>query len=315
MTTTDASKNNILPLAIVTGAARGIGRAAAELLAHQKGFNIVLVIRDIELGKDVENEIRKIWSHVHSIPCSDLGSHAEVQKLKKVVQEEKFPKSPLKVLVNCAAECPKNQVLRKRLRKPMNGPSSTVEAKASEVSEELVDAQFSSNVLAYHFMIKEFVKNQIICDNTYIVNVASNWAGDVDLDDFNFSRRTYDNDSAYRQSKACDRMLTKEWSDHFKEQQGKQNKLEAQYNIFVNSCHPGDPCTKLSTALGYNLYASKDCRSSCKSIMYLATKVDTSGGWYEADGSKQHCGYMSDRYKQERKKLWEICESFCVSDS
>ena len=314
MTTTDAPTNNILPLAIVTGSARGIGRAAAELLAHQKAFNIVLVIRDIERGKDVENELRKIWPHVHSIPCSDLGSYIEVQKLRKEVQE-KFPKSPLKILINCAAECPENQVLRKRLRKPTNVPPSTFEAKASEVSEELVDAQFSSNVLAYHFMIREFVNNQNICDNTYIVNVASNWAGDVNLDDFNFSRRRYDNDSAYRQSKACDRMLTKEWSDYFKEQHGGQNKFDTQNNIFVNSCHPGDPCTKLSTALGYNLYASKDCRSSCKSIMHLATKVNSSGGWYEADGSKQHCGYMSDRYKQERTKLWEICESFCISDS
>ena len=305
MTTLDSSKKENLPLAIVTGAARGIGRAAAELLALQKAYNVILVIRDIERGRNVEIELQKVWPHVHFIPCDDLGSYPDVQKLRKEIQDKRFPNSPLQILINCAAECPESQILKKRLRK----------TEASKISEELVDAQFSSNVLAYHYMIKEFFMNQNVCKEAYIVNVASNWAGDVDLDDFNFTKRGYDNDSAYRQSKVCDRMLTKIWTDFFGQSNNKSNNLGIQSNIHVNSCHPGDPCTKLSTALGYNLYATKDCRSSCKSIMHLATKVDSSGGWYEADGSKQHCTYMSDRFIRERKKLWEICESFCVSNS
>ena len=41
-----------------------------------------------------------------------------------------------------------------------------------------------------------------------VVNVASYWAGGLDLEDLEFKRRRYDNDAAYRQSKQADRMLT-----------------------------------------------------------------------------------------------------------
>jgi NAD(P)-dependent dehydrogenase (short-subunit alcohol dehydrogenase family) len=41
-----------------------------------------------------------------------------------------------------------------------------------------------------------------------VVNVASTFAGDLDLDDLQFEHRPYDGMSAYAQSKACDRMLT-----------------------------------------------------------------------------------------------------------
>ena len=299
------SQNDALPLAIITGAARGIGKAAAELLCLQKAYDVILVVRNAQLGKTVETELRKSWPRVHSVTCSDLGSFTSVEKLHKEIQEEKFPKYPIKILINCAAECPNNQILKKRLRKKSNDlPDS---------SEELVDAQFSSNVLAYHFMIKTFFQNMnSISEESYIVNVASNWAGDVDLKDFSFIRRGYDNDSAYRQSKALNRMLTKQWSDFFQSPSKSDGSCFNPKTIHVNSCHPGDPCTKLSTALGYNLYASKDCRSSCKSILSLATQADSSGGWYEADESKIYCVYMSDTFKKERQILWDICESFAV---
>ena len=62
------------------------------------------------------------------------------------------PKSQLQILINCAAECPETQILKKRLRK----------TEASKMSEELVDSQFSSNVLAYHYMIKEFFEDLTI---------------------------------------------------------------------------------------------------------------------------------------------------------
>ena len=48
--------------------------------------------------------------------------------------------------------------------------------------------------------------------------------------------------------------------------------------------------------------------------MYLATEAKTSGGWYEADGSKQYCKYMSDKFRTQRQKLWDTCESFVIGD-
>jgi NAD(P)-dependent dehydrogenase (short-subunit alcohol dehydrogenase family) len=41
-----------------------------------------------------------------------------------------------------------------------------------------------------------------------VVNVASTFASDLDLEDLEFEHRPYDGMQAYAQSKACDRMLT-----------------------------------------------------------------------------------------------------------
>jgi NAD(P)-dependent dehydrogenase (short-subunit alcohol dehydrogenase family) len=61
-----------------------------------------------------------------------------------------------------------------------------------------------------------------------IVNVASNYAGNVDLDDLFFEKRKYTSNDAYMQSKACDRMLTKAAANAFQED-----------DIIVTACHPG----------------------------------------------------------------------------
>jgi len=62
-----------------------------------------------------------------------------------------------------------------------------------------------------------------------IVNVASYWAGGLNLDDVEFKNRHYNNDSAYRQSKQANRMLSTYSSS-----------LLAPDGIKVNACHPGE---------------------------------------------------------------------------
>merc|ERR1719430_1974801 len=119
-----------------------------------------------------------------------------------------------------------------------------------------------------HAFLNESFSQSGIC----AVNISSNWAGDLDLKDLNFTSRGYDPDAAYRQAKQADRMLTQEWA----------RRLGSGYTLV--SCHPGDPCTKLSTALGYNLHASKDCsRVVAENILPLLEYVEdlVSGDWYE----------------------------------
>jgi NAD(P)-dependent dehydrogenase (short-subunit alcohol dehydrogenase family) len=59
------------------------------------------------------------------------------------------------------------------------------------------------------------------------VNVASYWAGGLDLTDLEFKRRNYDNDKAYRQSKQANRMLSAAFAEKLKPHQ-----------IAVKACHP-----------------------------------------------------------------------------
>ena len=81
-----------------------------------------------------------------------------------------------------------------------------------------VEMQFAVNVLGYYRMITHFAPKMAGSSDPRIVNVASYWAGGLDLSDLEFKRRRYDNDSAYRQSKQADRMLTAAFAERLKPQ-------------------------------------------------------------------------------------------------
>ena len=98
---------------------------------------------------------------------------------------------------------------------------------------------------------------------------------------------------------------------------------------FVNSCHPGDPCTTLSTALGYNTYCNPPSRKEIEldqTIPYLCGLVksgsrsgdavlSTTGGWYDGGTNPSRCRFGDDTSttaKNCRQHLYDICDSFAV---
>jgi len=87
-------------VAIVTGAARGIGKAIAKTLAEE-GVKVVIVDIDARNGKEVVEEIRKERGEAFFI-CVDISKRKEVESaVKKVIQQ--FGK--IDILVNNAALC------------------------------------------------------------------------------------------------------------------------------------------------------------------------------------------------------------------
>lgn len=320
---------------IVTGASQGIGRAIAEYVAIQRSiqhtkagittpqesYSLVMVGRNVARGSEAADAIRRAagGSFPAVFEACDLSNYDDVVRLKgrissmahganevdggtKAAKEDEDFR--VGILVNDAAECPSRQELV--LRKQMQG--------AEEKIVEL-DKQFATNVLGYHFMLNVFRDNfapQVNIEGnlnnirpTHIINIASNWAGNLDLSDLQFQRRGYDNDTAYRQSKQCNRMLTKAWSEKLKG------------SAIVNSCHPGDPCTTLSKALGYNLWSSQPSRRMIERdtpIPFLCgfsqDDVTISGGWFQGPSEKpmrcQFAGMIKDT-----EKIFEVCEGFC----
>jgi NAD(P)-dependent dehydrogenase (short-subunit alcohol dehydrogenase family) len=130
-----------------------------------------------------------------------------------------------------------------------------------------------------------------------VVNVASYYAGDLDLDDLEFKRRRFDKRLAYRQSKQANRMITV-----------KQAEELADVGIAVNSCHPGNPSSVLSRNLGFGGAQSPD--SSARTPVMLARGelgADVSGRYF-ADGSEARCEFAEDRNSIER--LYEICQRY-----
>jgi len=293
---------------IVTGSSQGIGKAIAESIAAHRASGdatqqhmLVLVGRNAGLGNAAAQQVQKLAGNNSIVwfESCNLGDYQQVLEMKNRIQEKAADDFSIGILVNDAAECPRQQNFVQIAQRQPGGQVAMVD----------VDSQFATNVLGYHFMIKEFC-DHFVADNddvppTHVVNVASNWAGGLDLSDLSFRKRGYDNDSAYRQSKQCDRMLSKLWSD----------KLP---NARINSCHPGDPCTTLSKDLGYNLWASAPTRNMIERSTPIPTlcgfgpKPVGTGGWYEgSSGTPGRCRFAN--LGSQSQQLFDICESFCVT--
>ena len=129
------------------------------------------------------------------------------------------------------------------------------------------------------------------------MNVASYWAGGLDLNDLEFRRRSYHNDAAYRQSKQANRMLTVAFA----------HRLAGQ-GITVNACHPGDVNSVLSNNLGFGGHQSPD--EGARTPVWLATSQvgeSTTGRYFEQMRDVK-CRFGRDRAAVEA--LFEACGAY-----
>jgi retinol dehydrogenase-13 len=127
-----------------------------------------------------------------------------------------------------------------------------------------------------------------------VVNVASYWAGDLDLADLEFKRRRYDNNQAYRQSKQADRMLTVSFAERLKP-----------FGVSVNACHPGDVRSALSNNLGFVGHQTPD--EGARTPVWLALEPighEQSGKYFEQMQAVR-CPFAADR--ESVNGLYEAC--------
>jgi retinol dehydrogenase-13 len=154
--------------------------------------------------------------------------------------------------------------------------------------------QWAVNVLAYVWMTEGLSPFMAGVADARIVNVASYWAGGLDIADPEFRRRKYDNDTAYRQAKQANRMLTVAYAQRLKEM-----------GVTVNACHPGDVNSKLSNAFGFG--GSETPEEGAATPLYLALDPSLRGvtGKYYEHRQPVACNFSSDREKVEA--LFRIC--------
>ena len=186
-------QDNDTKVFLVTGATGAIGKAIAQRLADIEGSEVVLVCRDKLKAEKAVNEIIGITNNprVRS-ELADLGRHQDIRDLANRWS------GPLHALVNNAACTPRDR----------------------QETPEGIEMQFATNVLGYFWMTDEFTEILKASAPARVVNVASYWAGGLDLNDLEFKRRNYDNDKAYRQSKQADRMLSAAFAEKLKPFQG-----------------------------------------------------------------------------------------------
>lgn len=113
-----------------------------------------------------------------------------------------------------------------------------------------------------------------------IVNVASYWASDLDLDDLEFKRHCYHNGTAYRQPKQANRMLTAAIAEQLQP-----------FNITVNACHSGNVNSQLSNNLGFGGHESSD--EGAETSVWLATSPE---GQEKTGAYFEHRQQTSDRF-------------------
>jgi len=205
-------------LALVTGATGAIGKAIALEIAQQPGHEVVLLCRDPDKADKAVNEITRLSGNQrvrHEVV--DVSSKDSIKAVAQRLQ------NPVHVLVNNAAITPR------RRQETATG----------------IELQFATNVLGYFWLTRALAEHLRAGSHARVVNVASYWAGDLDLDDLEFRRRPYNNNTAYRQSKQANRMLTVAFAERFR-----------QNGVTVNACHPGDVNSNLSNKLGFGGHES-----------------------------------------------------------
>jgi NAD(P)-dependent dehydrogenase (short-subunit alcohol dehydrogenase family) len=194
----------------VTGATAGIGKEAAWGLARL-GADVVLVGRNPTRAAAARDELiaRGATAARLSIATADLSRVAAVAGLADDLLL-RYPR--IDVLLNNAGCYPDRRVI------------------TSEGFEEC----WATNVLAYEVLTTRLLP-AIEATRGRVVLVASTRAGDLDVDDVDFTRRRWSGVTAYGQSKQANRMLGWAWA----------RKLEGT-GVTVNVAHPGGVATNIA---------------------------------------------------------------------
>ncbi len=263
-------QDNDIKVYLVTGATGAIGKAIAQRLAALDGSEVVLVCRDQLKAEQTVNEIIDITNNPKvRYELADLGRHQDIRELANRWS------GPLHALVNNAACTPRDR----------------------QETPEGIEMQFATNVLGYFWMTDEFTEILKASVPARVVNVASYWAGGLDLDDLEFKRRSYDNDKAYRQSKQADRMLSAAFAEKLKP-----------FQIAVNACHPGDVNSVLSNNLGFGGHETPF--QGAGTPVWLATHPigqETTGRYFE-HVAETNCPFSQD--KLAVNALYEACINY-----
>jgi NAD(P)-dependent dehydrogenase (short-subunit alcohol dehydrogenase family) len=263
---------------LVTGASAGIGKATALALARL-GAHVILAVRNLEKGEAARIEIeRRTGSCELELARVDLASQRSI----RVFAGELSSRHPrLDVLVNNAG------VWRTR----------------RELGPDGVELTWATNVIGYFLASELLLPLLVRAGSARIVNVASELAYGLDLDDVQYERRRYRGRDAYAQSKQADRMLT--WA---------LARRLAGSGVTANALHPGFVATEIFgkgggvLGLAASLYSKLGARTpeeGADTAVYLAASPEVEGrsGEFWVERRSRPCRFRDERAEEALLRL------------
>ena len=267
---------------VITGPTSGVGRETALQLA-ELGAEVILACRDLQKGGQLSGEIESRTGQKAVVMMIDTSSQESIRECAQEFREEY---DRLDVLINNAA------VSRGKLPRIR--------------SVDGIELTFATNVLGYFLLTQELLDLFKKSAPARIINVASSFASDLDLDDLQFERRPFESFKAYAQSKACDRMLT--WA---------LARRLGGTSVTANAMTPGlitetELYRNATPELVLRLTMISGGRTSADgadTAVWLASDPDLKGvtNKFFEDREERECEF---RNVEAEEKLWRICEGF-----
>jgi NAD(P)-dependent dehydrogenase (short-subunit alcohol dehydrogenase family) len=265
---------------LITGPTSGVGKETAVQLAAL-GAEVILACRDLKLGRQTAAEIvRRTGPPKPAVMQVDTSSQASIRKFGREFRR-KYRR--LDVLINNAAG--------------NRGTLPRVE------SLDGIELTFATNVLGYYLLTQELLPLLKRSAPARIINVASAYASDLDLDDLQFVRRRFESFRAYAQSKACDRMLTWALARRLKGSRVTANAMTPGLITETGLYRNAEPAL-VKRLTGYS--GGRTSAQGADTAVWLASSPEVEGlsGRFFEEREELPCEF---RNKRAEEKLWRLC--------
>lgn len=274
---------------IVTGANSGLGYATSEDLAG-RGATIHMLCRNKEKGEAAQDRILKkcpeATLHLHIV---DVSLCSEILGFVQSYQRD-FDRVDGLIL------------------------NAGVLLGAREETNEGVEKSFATNVLGPYLLCRELEPLLVSGEPSRVIFVSSGgmYTQKLDVDDFQFERKSFDGVAAYAQNKRAEVILTELFAELWRDKA-----------VTVNAMHPGwadTPGVQSSLPIFRALtsFMLRDAKQGADTIIWLAcseTVKDKSGMFFFDRLPRRTRAPFSktESSVEDRAKLWDYCENLAQS--
>ncbi len=270
---------------LITGPTSGVGREVATQLATL-GAEVILACRDLRKGQEtVAGIAHSTGSSKLVVIHLDTSSQASIRSFARDFRR-KYRR--LHVLINNAG-----------------GNRGTL---PRTMSPDGIELTFATNVVGYFLLTQELLDVLKASAPARIINVASAYASDLDLDDLQFDRRPFESFKAYAQSKACDRLLTWALARRLKGTGVTANAMTP--GLIMTGLYRSSPPELVERLRGYS--NGRTAEQGADTAVWLASAPElgrVTNKFFE-DREEVECQF---RNKNDEEKLWRTLAGLTAS--